>query len=289
MNASNNSKPPAPLQSSVALTSTATQLTPLDAVIGAALPIVTVMGNVSVRNPARDFASHRAVDLVAYLAFHRDGADAERLRSWMWPPDDPPSDRAFANVLSRARLGLGVDDEGRPWLSRAGSDHVYRLDPRVRTDVDVFEDRVERADNTADRGEQLAMLLDALALVRGVPFTGGGANSFGWADHIARAQVLFLVDETAHRCADLALELGLTDSARSAVFIGLRTIAGCEQCYERRFRLAAAERNLTGLRSSMADLEAVLAADFGEPSGAHLVSRHLREQWSELVSALTTR
>jgi len=251
-------------------------------------PRVAVLGSVRIENADREFSSARAVDTIAYLAFHRDGASADRLKSWVWPADAPPSSQAFANVLSRARVGLGVDEQGHPWLSRAGRDHVYRLNRRVRTDVDEFREWLARADAAPTDGERLLLINRALTLVRGVPF-GGGPQSFAWADHFARAEVMHLIDETAHHGADLALSLGRFDDAREAVFAGLRIIPGCEQCYERRFRIAAGERHIADLRSAMDDLIAVVAEELGCAPRPTLVSSFVREMWSALIADLNGR
>lgn len=246
-----------------------------------------VLGSVSVDGIQRPFSSARALDVITYLAFHRDGADAEQLRTWLWPADSPPTDQAFANVMSRARQGLGADAHGQPWLTRAGTDRVYRLLPLVRTDVDDFRLHVTRAEMAKSRAEAGRQLAAALRLVRGQPFTGGGSSSFLWADHHARTQVVFLVDETVHRRADLALADGDLDAARAALAVGLRLIQGCEQCFERRFRVAAADRNLTDLRAAMSDLQTILAADYPDlaaDDASGLVSRRLHQLWEDLLA-----
>jgi len=246
-------------------------------------PRLSVLGSVRIDRAEREFSSARAVDVIAYLAFHRDGASAERLKAWVWPVEAPPSPQAFANVMSRARVGLGTDDRGQPWLSRAGRDRMYRLDARVRTDVDEFRELVAEAKRADFERERLLHLIRALELVRGAPF-GGGSQSFVWADHFARAEILHLIDETAHHGADLALSLGRWRDARNAAFAGLRIIRGCEQCFERRFRAAAGERHIVELRASMNDLIAVVAEDLGCAPSPNLVSSFVRETWSDLVA-----
>ena len=47
---------------------------------------VQVMGTVDVLGAAQPFTSRRALDLVAYLAFHPGGADRDQLRAHIWPP-----------------------------------------------------------------------------------------------------------------------------------------------------------------------------------------------------------
>jgi len=251
-------------------------------------PQVQVLGAVRVIRAEQEFRSARALDVITCLAFNRDGADADQLKTWVWPGMEPPTDKAFANVMSRARKGLGSDPKGDPYLSRAGSDRVYRLSPSVTTDFEHFVGLVGEADAARDQQSdttaELAHLMDALALVRGVSFTGGGALGYAWADQTVRSHVDFFVDETVHRAADIALAVDEIDQARKAVMRGLSLIPGCEQCYERRFAVAAAEGSRAELRAAMAELQRGLEADLGEPEAGTVVSPHLLELYDWLMA-----
>lgn len=242
-----------------------------------------VLGVVQVLGAAREFSSIRAVDVIAYLAFHRDGANADQLKTWIWPLHSAPSDKAFANVMSRARKGLGTNDDGDPYLTKADTQGIYRLLPSVRTDFDRMEAAVRAATTAEDKSGELAALRDALDLVRGVPFTGGGGSGFLWADNGVRSHVDYTIDEAVHRCADLALELGDLETARWAVFKGLANIPACEQCYQRRFRTAAADGNQAELRSAMANLEAIVSLEADEPEGLSLISADTLALFDELA------
>lgn len=248
---------------------------------------VRILGPVDVAG-AGAFSSVKAVDVVTYLAFHRHGVDADQLKTWVWPSFEPPTDKAFANVLSRARTGLGADDEGAPYLSRAGADRTYRLADSVTTDFDRFRGLVDLADQCADPRHELDMLRQALELVRGVPFTGGTTTSFSWADNHVRAHVEFALDEAVHRCADVALSLGELATARWAALKGLELVPGCEQCFRRRFLVASAGNNRQELRRAMADLERTTAAELGEPEAVDLISSDLRGLFDELDRSLMT-
>lgn len=268
-----------------------TSIRPIDPPIGVALDCdieVRVLGRVEVIGADRDFESARALDVITYLAFHRDGADSDQLRTWLWPADEPPTDKAFANVLSRARKGLGVDDEGSPYLSRAGRDGVYRLSKAVATDFDRFMAHVEQA-RTLDGEAALKQQVEALELVRGVPFTGGGATGFIWTDLGTRSHVDFTVDETAHACADAALAVGQPAVARWAAAKGLSIIPGCEQCYRRRLLAAAADRNKSELVAAMGELQRHLAVDAGEPEAYDVVSPDLVDLYEDLLNSLGGR
>lgn len=200
-----------------------------------------VLGVVQVAGAQVPFTSQRALDLACFLAFHRDGATADRLRYWLWQRSEPPPSRkSFANVVSRARVCLGRDTDGEPYLSRVGADGVYRLSPRVTTDLERFT-TWRTAAGQAPPAQVLELLVPALSIVRGAPFGGGSGGTFSWADASWRSHVEYLVDSTFHWLADQAMELGRMDIARWATVRGLAVTPDCEQCYQR--RMAAAQRS----------------------------------------------
>lgn len=200
-----------------------------------------VLGVVQAVGAAAPFTSQRALDLACYLAFHRDGAAADKLRYWLWRHSEPPpSTKTFANVVSRARVCLGRDADGEPYLSHLGADGVYRLSAQVTTDLERFTAWRRLADRVPPR-QALECLRAALWLVRGSPFGGGSGGTFSWADASWRSHVEYLVDSTAHRLADVALELDRVEVARWATLRGLAVTPDCEQCYQR--RIAAARRS----------------------------------------------
>ena len=200
-----------------------------------------VLGVVQAVGAAAPFTSQRALDLVCYLAFHRDGATADKLRYWLWRRNEPvPSAKTFANVVSRARVCLGQDADGEPYLSHLGADGVYRLSAEVTTDLERFA-AWRRLAEQVPPPQALDCLRAALGLVRGAPFGGGSGGTFSWADASWRSHVEYLVDGTAHRLADMALELDRLDVARWATLQGLAITPDCEQCYQR--RIAAAHRS----------------------------------------------
>ena len=202
---------------------------------------VQILGVVQAVGVSSPFTSQRALDLACFLAFHRDGATADRLRHWLWRRGEPvPSRKAFANVVSRARVCLGRDPGGTPYLSRVSAEGVYRLSAEVTTDLERFT-AWQRLAERAPPQIALEHLRAALCLVRGVPFGGGSGGTFSWADASWRSHVEYLVDSAAHRLADVALELGRTDLARWATLRGLAVTPGCEQCLQR--RIAAAWRS----------------------------------------------
>ena len=200
-----------------------------------------VLGVVQAVGAAAPFTSQRALDLACYLALHRDGATPDKLLYWLWRRGEVmPSRKAFANVVSRARVCLGRDAHGEPYLSHVGSDSVYRLSAQVTTDLERFATWRRIAERVPPQ-QALECLRAALWLVRGAPFGGGSGETFSWADASWRSHVEYLVDSTAHRLADAALELDRLDVARWATLRGIAITPGCDQCYQR--RIAAARRS----------------------------------------------
>ena len=241
---------------------------------------VRVMGTVDVLGAAQSFTSRRALDLVAYLAFHPDGADRDQLRAHLWPPDDPPSESTLANTVSRARKALGTDEDGKPYLPRVSPKGIYRLRPEVGTDVARFEALVSAArSDPSDRGRQ--QLQTALELVRGTPFTGGG-DMYRWADFGLRTQIDCMVDSVAHELAERCLEAGDPEGTRRAVMTSLRLVGVCEQCY--RWRLVAAAENPTEMRQIMAELLGLLKRENDQPEADDLISPDLLELYEQLMS-----
>ena len=241
-----------------------------------------MIGTVDVQGAAQPFTSRRALDLVAYLAFHPEGADRDQLRAHLWPPDDPPSESTLANTVSRARKALGVDDGGKPYLPRVTSKGIYRLRPEVGTDVARFEALVSAA-RRDDSEQGRRHLQSALELVRGTPFTGGTGDMYRWADFGLRTRIDCMVDTAAHELAKRCLEAGDPDGTRRAVMTSLRLVGVCEECY--RWRLLAAAENPTEVRQIMAELLGLLKRENNQPEGDDLISPDLLELYEQLMSS----
>ncbi len=243
---------------------------------------VRVIGTVDVLGAAHPFTSRRALDLVAYLAFHPEGADRDQLRAHLWPPDDPPTESTLANTVSRARKALGVDDDGKPYLPRVTAKGIYRLRPGVGTDVARFEALVSASRKDAtEQGRQ--QLQSAFEIVRGTPFTGGTGDLYRWADFGLRTQIDCMVDTAAHELAKRCLEAGDPEGTRKAAMTSLRLVGVCEECY--RWRLLAAAGNPTEVRQIMAELMALLNRENDQPEGDDLVSSDLLELYEQLMSS----
>lgn len=242
---------------------------------------VRVMGTVEVAGTVRPFTSRRALDLLAFLAFHPEGADRDQLKAQIWPPDRPPSNSTLANTVSRARKALGVDANNKTYLPRVNSKGIYRLRPGVRTDVSRFEALISAArSDPSERGREY--LQAALELVRGTPFTGGTGEMYRWADFGLRTQIECLVDTAAHELARRCIDAGDLQGAGKAAMTSLHLVGVCEQCY--RWRLIAAAENPTEVRQIMAELANLLKRENGQSEVDHLLSPDLTELYEQLMS-----
>ena len=231
-----------------------------------------VLGVVHAVGTASAFTSQRALDLACYLAFHRDGATADHLKSWLWDWDALPTHKSFANVVSRARICLGRDADGDPYLSHLSAAALYRLSGKVTTDLERFAAWLRVADQVQPP-QALACLREALSLVRGAPFSGGNGATFSWTDNTLRGHVEYLVDSTAHRLTDAALDAGRIDIARWAIRRGLVVTPGCEQCYRRKLlaaRRSGSRREMYKVMRDMHRFDAEPVAGFGDsPATGH--------------------
>ena len=221
---------------------------------------VCVMGPVKVEGAA-PFLTQQCMDFVCYLAFHREGVTCDMVKESMWSNGSLPETRTVTALASRSRSALGTDTMNRLHIPRFGADKVYRLSQTVSTDFDEFRWHIRRV--RSDSPAAIVHLRRALRLVRGAPFSGAGRNRYGWADMYVRAHIECMVDDAAHRLADIALQLGDPDTARWACYQAHKVVPGCEQCYLRRFQVAHLARNPIELRSAMSELQKIIRADDG--------------------------
>ena len=214
-------------------------------------PELNVLGAVKVRHAVEAFSSLQALSLVCNLAFHRNGLTADQLMSWVWPPDSPPSRQSFANVMSKARRALGKNELGKHYIRYDSG--TYWLSPEVGSDLELFQREVKEAEALEGK-KALRALVRALDRVRGVPFTGGMAHTFEWADNGIRSEIEFCIDTAVHRLANLAIKKGELNIARWAIRKGLQCIPGCEQCLARLLLAAGASNSVGSLHNVRAEI-----------------------------------
>lgn len=154
------------------------------------------------------------------------------------------------NRISKVRSIVG------PLLpARASGDDTIRLARSVRTDLDYFTALIDYADDGSS-DEAIGLLTEALELVTGPPFDAPG---YEWAyqfQHYSRA--CDLVESTAIRLVDLALDAGAIDAARRGVSRALRALPANEPLYRARMRLESAADNPSGVVAAFDELSSLL-------------------------------
>ena len=231
--------------------------------------VVTLMGGVSVVDcdgNEGNFQRSKTVELVAWLATHRERATRSAARTALWELD--VRDATFANVVSEARRALGrlvPPPEDEEWLARTLTESLP-LHERVVTDADLIRQRVEHA-QIAPPAHAIDVLRPAVEMIHGLPFAGA---SYLWpdADGLTSNLVLLATTATAELAAH-ALSMGDTDLVFWATGQGLKVLPGHEELIGLRMRAHARAGDLSGVRQEWESYERVITADSwsdGEPA-----------------------
>lgn len=174
------------------------------------------------------------------------------------PDHQKPSD-SLRQLIVRTRRQLGRTGDGREWIEHLGAGQ-YALHPDAKLDWAEFEDLSEQGLRDRDRGG----LRDALALIRGKPFTG---CYHWWLDLAFTETVRAQIVDTAELLAELELAAGDPSASARAARTGLAGDASAEQLWRALMRAEHAAGNLAGVREAWTrclDTMAEISAD-GEP------------------------
>jgi LysM repeat protein len=238
--------------------------------------VVGILGGVEVRTRTGDagsFERSKTVELIAWLATHRDRATRTGARTALWDLD--VRDATFANVVSEARRGLArlvPPPDGEEWVSRTLTEQLP-IHELVVTDAEMVEDRLAQA-RLQPPDQAIHTLRPAVELVRDMPFAGTG---YLWpdAEGITSNLVLLAITVTAE-FAGHALSLGDTDAVFWATGKGLRVLPGHEELIALRMQAHGRAGDLAGVRQEWESYERVLVADAwsdGEPAPKLLALR----------------
>jgi DNA-binding SARP family transcriptional activator len=176
----------------------------------------------------------------------------------------------------RTRRQLGPAPGGRDWVEHLGAGQ-YALHPEARFDWADFEDLSERGLASRDRDR----LHDALALIRGRPFTG---CYHWWLDVAFTETVRAQIVDAAELLAELELAAGDPSASARAARTGLAADPAAEQLWRGVMRAEHACGNLAGVHEAWSRcLDAIteIAAD-GEP---HPDTTALYQQLTDAVRA----
>ena len=196
--------------------------------------LVRVLGPVEVRQ--RDagevqFRKSKSVELLCWLALHRDRPTASAARTALWEID--VEDATFHNVLSELRRGLscvGHDDAA----GRVNKQRLFIADGVV-TDAELLRKLLREAESRGRQSreqesqvphEVIEKLLSVLQLVRGLPFADSG---YAWADAEGiTSTFVWLVTKAINCVCDIAAECGDEAAMLEATAAGLRMLPGDE-------------------------------------------------------------
>lgn len=159
----------------------------------------------------------KCLAVLAFLAVRR-SASGDAVEDACWSePSSGPARKRLKDIVSECRAALGTDH-----IPRA-SGGIYSVGPNVSTDLDLFNQAVERAGHKAG-SERARSLREALGLVRGRVFAypARSTASFGWIDLENLVSHWELrIEDTAEECA---LLLADADQGRDAVEVLLRAL-----------------------------------------------------------------
>ncbi len=208
----------------------------------------------------------KTLELIAWLALHRDHSTRAGARTALWELD--VRDATFANVVSEARRAMArlvAPPVGEEWLGRTLTE-VLPLHEAVVTDVDLVRARLDRA---RLHPPELAIetLRPAVELIRDMPFAGTG---YLWPDAEGiTSNLVLLATGVATELAGHCLSMGDVDGVFWATGQGLKVLPGHEELIALRMRAHAKAGDLSGVRLEWETYERVLNADpwsDGEPA-----------------------
>jgi DNA-binding SARP family transcriptional activator len=224
---------------------------PVANVVSLATPEVEVriLGPIDISGAARPFTRAWAVELVVYLAMHRNGASSDQWATALWP-DRIMAPASLHSTASAARRSLGISNTGEDHLPRAHG--RLSLGPSVQTDWDRFV-----ASSESENPESWRSALD---LIRGRPFEGLRSSDWVLLEGIG-PNVEAIVVDLAQRYAENALSSGEPGEAEWAARQGLQVSAYDERLYRVLLRAANSAGNPAGVESIMAELVRLVADD----------------------------
>jgi DNA-binding SARP family transcriptional activator len=218
---------------------------------------VRVLGPIEIVGAEKTLTRAKSIELVAYLAVHRESVvDADRLREALWPGRPPGTTLYTTASVARNHLGRATDGEQHLPLLPNG-ERLYRLGNSVGTDYERFAEGVRRAKSEAP-ADAMRTLRAALELVRGRPFDVS-SRGYEWA-HV-EGFITCIENEVAgaaHQLARLCLEVGDADGARWATRQGLRASPGNEQLFRDEMQAADLEGNPAGVEALLSELSHIV-------------------------------
>jgi DNA-binding SARP family transcriptional activator len=208
---------------------------------------VAVLGPVAVRGAVGPFHRKAALELVVFLAFHRDGVRYAACAAALWP-DRAVSPSTVHSTASDARRALGRGADGSALLPRGA---VLRLAETVITDAELFTAQVASGDPDD--------IVQAMHLVRGPLFAGLVRADWAVFDGTGPS----VEDQVVRAALGAARALLHRGDPEAGEWVVRRALTCCpydERLYRALLRAVAAQGDCVRLRSAMAQLH-VLAGE----------------------------
>src|SRR5207249_3025041 len=107
---------------------------------------IRLLGPIDVAGVRSPIERGKSIELLAYLATHRSGVDADTLITALWP-ERRPSDQTIWSTTAAAHRALGNGPDGTPLLPvvAGGGIGIYRLPPVVVSDYERLVARLKCA------------------------------------------------------------------------------------------------------------------------------------------------
>jgi DNA-binding SARP family transcriptional activator len=221
---------------------------------------IGVMGTFTINGAPAALQPAQSQLILALALNGRDGLSNAQLCYLLGAdPDHPKPSDSLRQLIVRTRRQLGRAADGRVWIEHLGAGQ-YALHPDAQFDWADFEDLAERGIANRDVG----CLREALALIRGKPFTG---CYHWWLDLAFTESVRAQIVDTADLLAELELRAGDPSASARAARTGLAGDLAAEQLWRALMRAEHAAGNLAGVREAWSrclDTMTDIAAD-GEP------------------------
>lgn len=160
--------------------------------------LVRIMGRVEIEGGKTKIDRRRVIEFVTLLALHPRGLTEGQIKAALWT-DQEPTTNAFNQVVSRARVALGIDSSGQPHV-RYVEGCVYKPGPELTTDWSLLEGAWMAASRSPS-SEVVAVLARLLDEVRGLPFEG--TKGYEWAYELGLpSRIEGVIDEAETLLAD---------------------------------------------------------------------------------------
>ncbi|HYJ69093.1 MAG TPA: hypothetical protein VEX15_15700 [Nocardioidaceae bacterium] len=226
---------------------------------------IGILGPVAVEadGPVEEGRRDLLTELVIYVALRPEGVHPNGLTAALWPRG--VSDDVVDSTLAAAQTWLGDDQTGEPRLAMADGRWTIRRSG-VRFDWDVFKALVNAPEQHGS--DEVAVLGQAMELVRGEPWSELPARSYGWlaydtVDEDARIAVVLAARRLARTCADRGDGRG----ARDAILRGLGVAPAAEDLWRDVLRLAAQLGSRSDIQAVADEMYAAIDKH-GSPAGA---------------------